>query len=232
MGIFYSIEKSHLLWYNTIESSRGEDKRVVWWILGGMFGALLVLIVLLLLTSLYVCIENTEEKPIVITARFLWFRFPTDQKKDKQSGRLGNRAKRLLGVDALPDAGDWKAKLREQPLSDTIHQLTELLHRILNSLFSLLHKGVIRCLRVRAVSAAEDAAAAAIGYGGVCSVVYSLVGYLQSVAHVKKDACQVDVQCRYDISEPSFDYRLVISFRAFWVLCAVLKIILKKDAVK
>lgn len=70
--------------------------------------------------------------------------------------------------------------------------------------------------------AGEDAAQTAIKYGAVCSVVYPVLSFFDSIANVKYK--RINVQSNFDSKESEFDFSLDINLQILVLIIAGFKI--------
>ncbi len=87
----------------------------------------------------------------------------------------------------------------------------------------LMKKVVIKKFRLNATIASVDAAETALLYGGVCAVLYPVVGFLETVMDFKED--NMKIVCNYESAEPDLDFFAEIKIRVIYLLIAVFKII-------
>lgn len=87
----------------------------------------------------------------------------------------------------------------------------------------ILKKLVIKKFRLNVTVASDDAAQTALLYGGVCAVLYPVVGFLETVMDFRED--NMKIICDYEASSPDLDFFAEIKIRVFHLLTAVFKII-------
>lgn len=87
----------------------------------------------------------------------------------------------------------------------------------------LIKKIVIKKFRLNVTVASDDAAETALLYGGVCGVLYPVVGFLETVMDFKED--NMKIVCDYDTAQPDLDFFAEIKIRVIHLLIAVFKII-------
>lgn len=87
----------------------------------------------------------------------------------------------------------------------------------------LIKKIVIKKFRLNVTVASDDAAETALLYGGVCGVLYPVVGFLETVMDFKED--NMKIVCDFETAQPDLDFFAEIKIRIFHLLKAVFKII-------
>lgn len=70
--------------------------------------------------------------------------------------------------------------------------------------------------------ASKNAAQTALEYGALCSVVYPVLSFFDSIANVKYK--QINVESDFDNNQSNFDFSLIIKLQIIFLLVAVLKI--------
>ena len=87
----------------------------------------------------------------------------------------------------------------------------------------LLKKVVIKKFRLNVTVASDDAAETALLYGGVCGVLYPVVGFLETVMDFRED--NMKIVCDYESEKPKLDFFAEVNIRVVHLLIAVFKII-------
>ena len=91
----------------------------------------------------------------------------------------------------------------------------------------------VKNLSVRYVSAAEDAAKAAIEYGAACALIYPVAALIESKMHIAPNGMKLDISCDYDMREPDYLIETFLRLRGYHAMAAVWFIVyhkyIKKD---
>ncbi len=198
-----------------------------WTVFGVILGSIVLLAVLVLLTPIHVIVKSSRENLLALQYRILCFRF--DGKKKPESAG-GKSLEQVLGVFQVKSGKEEGEEAKGKPISHTIGRLSKILTSLFKRVNTLLKRCRITRLHLRVVCAGEDAAAAAVEYGAVSAIVYSLLGYLDTVARIKRKATDIQVLCDYDRTEGEHSLDMVLSVRIGRILTALLGLI--KDNAK
>ena len=198
-----------------------------WTVFGIVLGCVALLVALALLTPIHVIVKSDKENLLALQYRILCFRFGG---KEKPKSVAGKSLEQVLGVFQVKSGKEEGKEAKGKPISQTIGRFSEILTSLFKRVNTLLKRCRITRLRLHIVCAGEDAAAAAVEYGAVSAIVYSLLGYLDTVARIKRKATDIQISCDYDRTEGEYSLDMVLSVRIFRILTALLGLI--KDNAK
>lgn len=182
-----------------------------WGIVGGIFGALALLVLGALLLPLKIIFRKEENSEPSVYIRLLWWDF---LKKDVPQSGFGKKLQDLLGISGAKKA---KNTSKVSP-AQTVKFVAENLKTLVSQLRKLLSKCVVKRLKLRIVCAGEDPAETAMEYGAVSSVVYGLVGYLTATCRLKEKAADIQIGCDYNSSQWEFSYDIILAVRVFRIV--------------
>ena len=186
-----------------------------WGIVGGIFGALALLVLGALLLELKIIFQKKENSEPSVYIRLLWWDF---LKEDAPQSGLGKKLQDILGISG---AKKGKNTSKDSPLQ-TVKFVAENLKILVSQLRRLLSKCAIRRLKLRIVCAGEDPAETAMEYGAVSSVVYGLAGYLAATCRMKEKTADIQIGCDYNSTKWEFSYDIVLAVRMFRIVRAFL----------
>ncbi len=190
-----------------------------WGIIGGIFGALALLVLGALLLPVKIIFRKEGDEP-EIYIRLLWWDF---LKKDAPQSGFAKKLQDILGISGAKKA---KNTTKASP-AQTVRFVAENLKTLVSQLRRLLRKCAIRRLKLRIVAADEDAAAAAMEYGAVSAVVYGLTGFLTASCRMKEKTADIQIGCDYNSTQWEFTYDIVLAVRVFRIARAFLALALE-----
>ena len=193
-----------------------------WSIFGIVLGCIALLAVFVLLTPVHVIVKSNQEELLALSYRILCFRFGGKKKPESVGGKS---LEQVLGVFQVKSGKEEGEEAKGKPISHTIDRLSKILTSLFKRVKTLLKRCRITRLHLHIVCAGEDAAAAAVEYGAVSAIVYSLLGYLDTVARIKRKATDIQVLCDYDRTEGEYSLDMVLSVRICRLLTALLGLI-------
>ncbi len=94
---------------------------------------------------------------------------------------------------------------------------------IFQSLKYLLKKAVVKDFKLHITASTSDAAQTAMLYGGLCSILYPAVAFLETVMTVKED--DIKINADYENFRSYFFLSANIKIRVFYILKAFLKVL-------
>ncbi|MBP5618226.1 MAG: hypothetical protein J6X61_03650 [Clostridia bacterium] len=191
-------------------------------ILGGVLGGILLLIAVILALPVSVILLRDGERPFLILYRFLWFTFGEEPDPDNP---VTKAAVKVLGLDRLESVDKLKQETDRNGVAETAGDLALVLKELLGRVIWILPRCKVKTLRIRSISAGEDAAAVAMDYGMVCAVVYPLIGWIESALRVSRRGKKVEIGCDYDAEESTFEMNVRLSVRIWTVLLALIHIV-------
>lgn len=154
-----------------------------------ILGAIGLVIAALLFSPIVVKVAFEDTLEVVVSFWFVRYRVYPQKKKTKST--------------------PIKAKVKKQPSSEMpqkkqsvvqkVKQIFGVMGTLVNGSLRLLKNARVRKLDITLGVTGEDAAAAAIHYGQVCSVVYPFLGLVDS--HMKLIDPKVNVYCDYEGAE-------------------------------
>lgn len=139
--------------------------------------------------------------------------------------KLGKEARTaiyLFGKE-LPQKGTLQKIIKHLGLKGTIDFLFSPEIGFWRRVGYLIKKVVIKKFRLNVTVATDDAAETALLYGGVCGVLYPVVGFLETVMDFKED--NMKIVCDYESAQSELDFFAEIKIRVLHLLIAVFKII-------
>lgn len=196
-----------------------------WIIFGCVLGLVALIILIILFLPVFMRIENISGKEANLYFKILWFKFGEEKNPDS---KIVKAAEKVVGLSKFRDLESIQKTVSEGSLSESITEFSSVIISLFKHLLGLLKNCTVNRIYLKAQNGGEDAAEAAIGYGSVCAVVYTLVGYIEGVAKVKKNAIKLDLSCDYTKSDSEFYYDILVSVRVYKVIGALFKIAKEK----
>lgn len=197
-------------------------------ILGLILLAVVLIIAIILILPVRVLIFTDKNNEVKILYKFLWFTF--GENPDPNNPIL-REIKDALGLSKIDSAKKIKANAQQSGVSVTAMQIISILKSLIGRIFWLLKYCKVVKLNITSISADEDAAETAMDYGMACSVIYPLVGYIDSAMKVKKNAITLDLKCDFNAKESRFSVDIILSVTVIYVVRAFFHIV-KKNAEK
>lgn len=200
---------------------------MVWVIIGCIVLAIALIIFIALSLPVNVHIENVSNGELSLYVKILGIKFKGNE-KSKSDGKVKQATEEFLGISKFKDLKSIKKTVKSGTLKESLTEFSGVIISLLKELIDLLKKCKVKKLYIKLVNAGDDAAEAAINYGASCAVIYTLIGYIESVAKVSKKATRLDLSCRYDTTESEFSYHLALSFRMYRILSSLIKVARQK----
>lgn len=194
---------------------------MAWIIVGSILGFIALLILIILFLPVFMHIENVSGDNVNLYFKILWFKFGQEKNPDS---KIVKAAEKIVGLSKFKDLETIQKTVSEGSLSESLSEFSGVIISLFREFLGLLKRCKVNRLYIKAVNGGEDAAEAAIGYGAVCAVVYTLVGYIEGVAKLKKNAVKLDLSCDYTNSESDFHYDILVFVRVYRVIGALFKI--------
>ncbi len=196
---------------------------MILWILGGILLLLFLLVACICLLPIYLRLYSDEAGDLKFDVQVLWLHFPGEKKepapakaapppkKEKvpkaDTPKKDNAFLKQLGLSDYTSAENIKKSISEKGLIATISNFCELLKPVFSALGRLTKRLRVRRLRLRLVTAGENAA---MDYGKACAILYPLGAFAQSRSFVKNGSVKMDIGCDYSREKAEFGYDLVI----------------------
>lgn len=212
-------------------------------IIGIVFSALFLIIALILCVRVDIIIRRNKEDGSKVLVRVLGIVFGKEKKdkpkkkkqrkqapkkeKEQEENILISSLKRLFGLNHFDELGGTKEKDSLSDVIDSIKETAEAVSLIINKLFWAIKHCRLRKLHLISVSGGEDAAKAAMDYGTACSVLYPMLGLMQSNMKINPKNLHIEIRCDFEREESEFSLDTEISLRVFYVFAALMKIIAK-----
>lgn len=190
------------------------------WILLSIIAFIVLLITVILMLPVYVIIKNNEDNELILRYKILFKTFGEHPDPDSPVLKI---LKRATGIGRL-EKSNFESSTKAIGLPATASQSVKVVTDLLREVVTLLKYCTVNRLHIKVVCANEDAADTAINYGACCATIYPLVGFLNSVLHVRKDGQDVDISCNYLNGKDEFHFDFLISVRLYHVLAAFLRI--------
>lgn len=217
------------------------------WTAVGIILGIAALFAFLLLLPVHIILKNDRQKGMVMLIRVLFItvdpqklsekkaKKPKVKKLKTKEGTVSKTAKKILGISDFSGGRAFKQAVKQKGVAVVISEAMEFIKTVLAALSEFIKKVTVKKLHIHSVSADTDAADAAMDYGLTCSVVYPVLGFIQSAVDVKERGLNVDIRCDFEASESEFYIETDVFFRIFHLLSAVLYIAsenVKKGATK
>ncbi|MBQ9106802.1 MAG: DUF2953 domain-containing protein [Clostridia bacterium] len=193
-------------------------------IIGIVLASLALIIGLILAIPVKVILTNDEEKGVKLLYRLLFWTFGENP---DPNNIIVRSAKQITGLSQIDNVKALKRTVDNSGISATAGQIADILLMLAGRVFWILQYCTLEKLRLRAVSAGDDAAQTAIDYGATCAVVYPLLGYINSNMKVVQRGWDVEVACDFDGSEQEFELEATVSVRLLHVFRALIYIVKK-----
>ncbi len=164
-----------------------------------------------------ICIKSKDENGITLFFRILCFKFGNGPKRDSDSA-IAKELQRMLGISDLRNINTIKKTISESSVSETVANLVGTLKTLFGKVVYLFSKCKFSRLRLDIVIASKDAAKTAVEYGKTCACLYTLLGYVRSVAAIKRKSENIGVRCDFTAQKNQISYDVVVYVRVFRVL--------------
>ncbi|MBE6798835.1 MAG: hypothetical protein E7525_03540 [Ruminococcaceae bacterium] len=186
-----------------------------------ILGSILGLIVLLLLShiSFYVKVDSG----VAMFLRFWFVKFELPPKKRKIKKKQEETDELLK--ESQKDKNIITKMIKEKGVRETVLELWSVFKPILLKAIEVFKKIKVKRLKLRVITASDDAAKTALEYGGVCAVVYPVLAFLKSVLQFPDKAADVHIDADYDAAEPTLYLDLKLKIRVITVLRAALSVL-------
>lgn len=145
-----------------------------------------------------------------------------DREKDKKP--MPKLLKKILGIENFDSKSALSKSVKEKGVGETLGEFFAVIKNYIENIKQILKSISVRYFRFNMVCAEEDSAKAALLYGTACAVVYPLAAYFSAYMKHPDKQLLLDISCDYELKSPTTNYELVLRFRIFWVLLAVLRI--------
>ncbi|MBE6946783.1 MAG: DUF2953 domain-containing protein [Ruminococcaceae bacterium] len=189
-----------------------------WIIAGSIFGTISLIIAIILLLPVNLHIKSGKDGEMLLYFRILFFKFGEEPNPDSI---IVNELKDTFGISKFQNLQSIQKTVEEESLISAAKLFVDTLVSLFGYLFTLLSACSVTRLRLNIVAASEDAAAAAIQYGILNSIVYPIAGYVSEYARVRKRAVKVNVSCDYSVQKASVEYDIVLFARLYKVFSVI-----------
>ena len=174
-----------------------------------ILGLVLSILTILLFSKIKVHLEIRKDEEPIVSAKYLGFElYKFSEEKKSEENEVEKQKKELK-----------KNKLNLKKYVKTYDDVIELLHSIKNILDKfkqLIRKAVIKNTELELVVVGNDAAATAIAYGAVCSLVYPIVNLLSGCCTFKPE--KINVSAGFAEKEMKFSLKTDFSIRAVFLV--------------
>lgn len=187
-----------------------------------------ILLLCLLLLCLPITITAGYTEHFWLRARYAFFRIYPRKEKSKQKKNPKKQEK--CPKQSKKDLNYFNELFKKNSLPDAISELCALLSLALQNAAKILRLSSMRHFTLQITYSNADAAAAAIGYGRICAVVYPFLGFLNSLISFNKQ--NISIYCDYSGDKNNFTldlkYRLIPLFCVGPLLSFILDYIKRK----
>ena len=174
-----------------------------------ILGLVLSVLIVALFSNIKVHLEIKKDSEPVVSVKYLGFRlFKFSEEKNAEQENSQDRK-----------SEQKKNKLNLKKYIKTYDDVIELLHSIKNILIrfkELINKAVIKNTEMELVVVGSDAAATAIAYGAVCSLVYPIINLLSGCCTFKPE--KINVSAGFTEKEMKFSLNTDFSIRVVYLL--------------
>ena len=174
----------------------------------------LALLILLLLGRVSLAIRY--DTGLSVTLGWLFFRgtlYPKKKDKGKKKTKRG-QAKESVRKEMKPDP--FRQLVEERGIAAAVGEVCGLMRAVLSRFGRLLSHVKADPLELELTVAGEDAAATAVEYGGVCALVYPLIGAVWSAVRVGR--FRADIRPDFDGGQWSARLRVRLRLRPIFAL--------------
>ncbi len=176
---------------------------------------ILIAVVLLLPFSLEIAfLENFKFK-----VKFLGLSIYKHKEKASKSESKSDEAEKEKS-DAKPKSLFSRFK-KKYGFFGTVKEFLAFFKDILSVIKPLIPHIKIRKVKLSVTVASTDAAQTAIEYGAVCTAVYPLLSFLESVADIGYK--KIDIKSDFENTEPHFSFSAKVSFKLCYLLATAFK---------
>ncbi|MDO4743396.1 MAG: DUF2953 domain-containing protein [bacterium] len=168
---------------------------------GLLFVVLIVLAVLAFVLLMPVFVEVCVTDDVDITVTYLFIR----KQINKKSKTANERADSNVGKQKPKKKNFVSKLLKDKGPAGAVSDIIFIIKNIFKRVFCLISKFTVTKFNLEICVANKDAATAAIQYGGVCSVVYPVLGFLYSNLNFK-NGTKVNIFCDYEASDSKLDF--------------------------
>lgn len=162
---------------------------------------LLAVICIILFSKIKIRIFLSENGYISVNYLFLRHRFHLNDKFNKEILKKSNKNKK--GNTNKKDNNYVKKLFKQKGVLDGTVEILSIIKLVFKKLFKFFKKIDIVFLNLSLKFSEGDAAATSITYGGICAVVYPLIGWINAFSEIKKQ--KVDIQAVYT-EQKQFDF--------------------------
>lgn len=206
-------------------------------IIGIVFAAVLLLFALILSVRFDIVIRKSEEKGFQLLFSVFGIVFGEEKKgkpkkqkpkqkktEKKEDNVLVAAVKRLFGFSHLEKDGE---KRSIGDVIETVKETANSVTLIVNKVFWAVRHCRLRKLNLVFISGGDDAAKAAMDYGVACSVLYPMLGLLQSRQKRSPKELHVEIRCDFEREKTEFYLDTEISLRVYYLFIAAMKIVMQ-----
>ena len=178
---------------------------------------IILLFIFLILFGILLCpvtlyIEKNQKEKFKFNLSFLFFSF--DNFKNKSDKKETN-------------SNSNESKKDEKDFIKSIKFYSSFISDILEDLSSLLSHIRIKSLSLLIICAEGDAALTAISYGGVCSIVYPLLGIIENKTKTDEGAFDLNIKCDYNDKKSKYAFNSTLKSTPLILIIIGIKVFLK-----
>lgn len=152
-----------------------------------------------------------------IVIRYLFFSFKYDIYGDTKITKIKKKGTKTQKQDTSKNPkkkeGYFKRLYSEEGIIEGTVKLLSTIKHIVSKIIELITECNVSKLVLDIKVATEDPAETAICYGGVCSVVYPALGFLNGMTNIKKQ--NVSVVADYNLKNPEVSFIIILKLRIF-----------------
>lgn len=201
------------------------------WIALSIIAALIIIISTLLFVPFHLLIKN-EDGQTHLYIRILFIKVDPIKISQKMSSKNKKPNRFVKWIKKAFSKKHPPVTKQEKSFFEKITDAVEAIKTVIGVLKELIKKIKIKKLHIKAITADNDAADAALEYGKLCAVVYPAVSFLQTLVRVDEKGIDIFLGCDFNAENPVFEIETDIVFNLFGVLSAFVKYSVSKGETK
>ncbi len=194
---------------------------VALWIILSILAAIALIIGILLALPVDVLFLMDEEQGFAIRYRFLGKLYGENPNPNNP---IIKGLKKTLRLSHLESVQTIQKTVEANGAAVTVRETVQTLVDLLNRVIWILRYCRIPKCRIHSVCGGEDAP---LDYGTSCAVIYPLVTYFESVAHLRPRAEEICIECDYERAEGYLELEIVVRVHILHILRGLWYIIKK-----
>ncbi len=182
---------------------------------------ILAVIAIALISNLKIKLYLSKDGFLIFS--FLFFKIRYDFYGENKVKRVKKTKKGKGKTSKTNKEGYFKKIFREKGVIEGSVEILSILKSIISKIFETISKATITKLNLNITVAGEDPALTAVTYGGVCAVVYPIIGLINGISTVKNQ--NVIIGADYETKDSKGEFLVEIKMKAYKSIHVVLSLI-------